>query len=305
MGWRGNQRHRKWGRGAVALTVLMAAALVPVGGAAALSASGERPKVLRFANTDLVGLEELQREFGRFQAALQDTLGMPVQLFPVPNRTAVAVALEAGQVDLVLTGPAEYVAIRTMTRVMPVLGLTRPGYRSVIVTHADSGIRTLQDLRGKRIALQMVGSTSRHLGPTVMLMEEELRPGRDVQVLFLGGGWLEAFANGEVDAAGMSYIDYQRLVQRFGPNRFRLVKVGPDLPNDIFIARAGLDPGFVDEIRRRFMANEAVLLRALITEGENAKYAASRFAPADDAAYEPIVKAYEAIGIYDYSNYRR
>ena len=66
---------------------------------------------VRFAVTDIEGLEALQQEFGPFEAALEKSTGLDVELFPVSNRTAAVEAIKAGQVDFVLTGPAEYVVI--------------------------------------------------------------------------------------------------------------------------------------------------------------------------------------------------
>ncbi|MEO0355351.1 MAG: PhnD/SsuA/transferrin family substrate-binding protein, partial [Cyanobacteria bacterium P01_A01_bin.3] len=75
-------------------------------------ANPEGPDTLRFAVTDVVGLEELQRDFGPFKAALEDVTGKPVEFFPVADRAAAAVALQTDAVDVVLAGPAEYVVLR-------------------------------------------------------------------------------------------------------------------------------------------------------------------------------------------------
>ena len=62
-------------------------------------------QTLRLAVTDIVGLENLQREYAGFQKILSEKSGMKVELFPVPNRTAAVEALNAKKIDLVLTGP--------------------------------------------------------------------------------------------------------------------------------------------------------------------------------------------------------
>ena len=70
--------------------------------ATAISAQAQ---TLRLAVTDIVGLENLQREYAGFQKILSEKSGMKVELFPVPNRTAAVEALNAKKIDLVLTGP--------------------------------------------------------------------------------------------------------------------------------------------------------------------------------------------------------
>src|SRR3954451_17728318 len=98
-------RHTRWRRlGAAVLGVTLAGALAACGGQAA----GNGDSTLRFAVTDLQGLEELQREFGAFERTFEERSGLDLEFFAVTNRTAAAAALESGDVDVVLTGPAEY-----------------------------------------------------------------------------------------------------------------------------------------------------------------------------------------------------
>jgi phosphonate transport system substrate-binding protein len=87
---------------------------------------------------------------------------------------------------------------------------------SVIAVRADSTVKTLADLRGKRIATGAADSPQAHLIPLLHLAEAGLDPDRDVEVrrfdLLLGkhgdhiGGEREgarALVSGEVDAACM------------------------------------------------------------------------------------------------------
>ncbi|TAN51404.1 MAG: hypothetical protein EPN26_09125 [Rhodospirillales bacterium] len=88
-------------------------------------------KTVRLAVTDLVGLEELQREFGEFKKVLPETTGFEIEFMPVSNRMAAVEALRFQKVDLVMTGPAEYVVIKKRApRTRFMAGLSRPDYFS-------------------------------------------------------------------------------------------------------------------------------------------------------------------------------
>jgi phosphonate transport system substrate-binding protein len=92
--------------------VLMALALF----CALLCSYGEsQSRELRFVVTDIVGLEELQTEYGAFQKLLSEISGVELRFFPVTNRTAAVESLKAKKIDVVLTGPAEYVIFRAPT----------------------------------------------------------------------------------------------------------------------------------------------------------------------------------------------
>ena len=70
---------------------------------------------VRFAVTDIEGLEALQQEFSAFEKALEDTTGLDIELFPVSSRTSAVESMNQSKVDLVLTGPAEYVVMKELT----------------------------------------------------------------------------------------------------------------------------------------------------------------------------------------------
>jgi phosphonate transport system substrate-binding protein len=115
---------------------------------------------LKFGVTDITGLESLQTEYGEFAAALTEVTGKEVEFFPVNSRTAAVEAMAGGNVDFILTGPAEYIVFRARAKAVPVVAWQRLDYFTQIVTTNDSGIGTIDDLKGKRIAFGDVGSTS-------------------------------------------------------------------------------------------------------------------------------------------------
>ena len=116
--------------------------------AAPQGAVAQKTDALRMVVTDLEGLEQLQREFGAFRDLLSEKLGMKVEFYPVPNRTAGVEAVRSEKADVILTGPAEYVVFRAMTGARLVAGFSRPDYYCSIVTLADSGINSIKDLKG-------------------------------------------------------------------------------------------------------------------------------------------------------------
>jgi phosphonate transport system substrate-binding protein len=269
--------------------------------------SGGEPEKLRFAVTDLTGLEELQRDFEPFQETLSEALGTEIELFPVSDRTVAAAALESDQVDLVLTGPAEYVVLRERAGAIPVVGITRPNYRSLIAVPADSDIRSVGDMEGHSIALSDVGSTSGHLAPAKLMADAGLEPTEDVEMLTLGDAWGQAFLNGDTDAWGGNLLDWEETLQASErpESDFRVLKVGPRLPNDAFVARKGLSPRHIEDIRAAMLENEGEIVEAILAgqSDENDKYRGSEILPAENEDYGYMRGAYEAVGVEDFSEF--
>ncbi|MDJ0580318.1 phosphate/phosphite/phosphonate ABC transporter substrate-binding protein [Crocosphaera sp.] len=263
------------------------------------------PDTLRFAVTDVQGLEELQRDFEPFRDALAETLGKEIKFFPVADRTAAAVALQSDQVDIVLTGPAEYVVMQAKTQAVPFIAITRPNYRSVIAVHKNGGINSLEDLKGKTIAMSDLGSTSGQLGPTKILVDAGLQPEKDIEIKMLGDADLQAFQNEDVEAWGGAALDYDRFMEakNLKSEDYPIVKKGDLLPSDVFIASNKLKPEYVEEIKKGMVENQEQLIGAIVSVDANEKYQGSTLVEAKDSDYDPIRQTYQAIGIDDFTEF--
>jgi phosphonate transport system substrate-binding protein len=281
------------------LTILLSL-LAVVGISFALSASAATSP-LRLAVTDIEGLEMLQREFGSFKDLLSDKLGVEVEFYPVPNRTAAVEAVKSKNVDFVLTGPAEYVVFKQLTNTEPVVGFSRPDYFCSIVVLANSGINNVLDLKGKKIAIGGVGSTSKHLAPMQIMADNGLDPLKDVEVLHTSVdlGW-QGLKRGDVTAWGMTTDKFLKLRSKdkdLEPGAFKVIARGPDLPNDVLLAAAHLDPAIVEKTRQVFTENSDELVAAILTGADNKKYSGMKFIPTvKDADYNYVRSMYRTIG---------
>lgn len=283
------------------LAISAVAGAILVAGAAAAHASE-----LRFAVTDVVGLENLQREWGPFQKALKESSGIDFKFFPVPNRTAAVEALNGKRVDFVLTGPAEYVVFRVRTQAVPVAGLTRVDYFSNIVVRADSPYNLPGDLKGQKLGLGSIGSTSRHLGPMQVLADQGLDPRRDVQPTHLSTSvLLEALKRGDVAAAGMNNTDFQRLRERNPGIAFRVIARGRDLPMDLVLAGPHVDAREVARLQAAFKDHGGKLIDSILSGGdENQKFKGMHWITTiKDEDYNYVRRMYATIGQPQFSEF--
>ena len=290
--------------GVMALAVVGAAVLAA--GCGGDDAEGEGTDTVRFAVTDLTGLEELQREFGAFVEAFESETGLAMEFFPVSDRTAAAAALGSDRVDMVFTGPAEYVVMRERTDAEPVVSIHRPGYRACIYTTTDSGFDSLEDLAGEAIAMSDVGSTSGHLGPSQVFAEAGMEMPGAVEVLTVGDAVHQALVRGDVAAAGVGCHDYeQALEEEDDPSAFEVIAEGEDLPADVIIARPELDDDVVETVRGAFEQSwDAVLLPAILEGKDNQKYdGAILEAEPEDSDYDAVRDMYRAVGVDDFSDF--
>lgn len=264
-----------------------------------------RPETLKFAVTDVQGLEELQRDFDAFRTALEEATGKQFEFFPVADRTAAAVALQSDQVDIVFTGPAEYVVIQARTRAVPLVAITRPNYKAVIAVQPNSGITEVSQLKGKKLALSDLGSTSGHLGPAKILVDAGLNLDSDLEVLLLGDGDVQAFKNGDTDAWGGSYVDYQRFLEAEGlkPEDFPLITEGAMLPSDILVASSTIAPDYLETLRGQLLTHQETLVKAMTAAEANRKFVGSKIVEVSDSDYDMVREAYRAIGVSEFTEF--
>jgi phosphonate transport system substrate-binding protein len=141
--------------------------------------------------------------------ALEKNLGMKVQGFVATDYNGVIEALRAKHLDIAYLGPFSYVLATTVTPVEAfVIAETakagRTYYHSQIITLKTSGIKDLDDLKGRNFAFVDPASTSGYAFPLAGLLKAGIEPKRDFKnVIFTGAHDANAVAvaNGKVDAA--------------------------------------------------------------------------------------------------------
>ena len=141
--------------------------------------------------------------------ALEKNLGMKVQGFVATDYNGVIEALRAKHLDIAYLGPFSYVLATTVTPVEAfVIAETakagRTYFHSQIITLKTSGIKTLDDLKGRNFAFVDPASTSGYAFPLAGLLKAGIEPKRDFKTVIFTGAHdanAVAVANGKVDAA--------------------------------------------------------------------------------------------------------
>ncbi len=262
-------------------------------------ASVSLPKKLRFTSPDDESLEELESNFNVFNAALEQVLETKIEIVKVKNHIAAVTALQSSQVDFVLLGPSEYVIARARTQAIPLTAITRPNYYSLLAVSTKSGIKSLTQLKDKKICLGNVGAPGSYIGPMKILIDAGLNPKADIETVLIQEEEerILALKNGEVYASGFSSNTYDReVIQKKAGGEFLVLAKSPPLPNDVFVLSSKFAPAVVEMIRSRIIQNQDKLIQALAAGRNHKKYKKSQFIPANDADYNMIREVYKAIG---------
>ena len=260
---------------------------------------------IRFAVTDIDGMEALQRDMGPFKDAFEAASGLKVEFFAVSGRTVAVEAMAADQVDFVLTGPAEYVVFNARLDAQPVVVWDRPDYYSMLVVLDASPVQTPADLKGQKISFGEIGSTSQHLGPVTLLSAAGLTYATDYEPVFLNRNVaVEALIAGEIGAIGLNRTHVESITDKFPDQKFRIIAKGDELPSDVLLASADVAPAVIEAVRKTFIDHGDEILAAVTATEANAKFVGGGFnATVTDADYDVVRKMFENVGVTEFSEF--
>lgn len=166
----------------------------------AFTAARAESRVLRLGIMPFNSTLALFKTHQPLREYLQETLGYPVEVFTAADYFTFLNASQAGQYDLLITGP--HFGVMALTHDYEGLVRYKAVLQPVFVVRPNSGIRGLDDLRGKRIGLSSRLSIS-SIGGVKWLLDHGLQMGRDYQLFERAthGAAVAAVAVGELDAA--------------------------------------------------------------------------------------------------------
>ncbi|MFN8822469.1 MAG: putative selenate ABC transporter substrate-binding protein [Betaproteobacteria bacterium] len=179
----------------------------------------QAPGMLRVTTIPEEAATEQARKFGPIVRYLERVLGMKVEFTPVNDYPAAVEALVNRQVDLVWFGGFTHVQaqIRSGGKVVPIAQREEDAqFRSVFITQADSGIKTLADLKGKQVSFGSQSSTSGHLMPRSFLLQAGIDPDKDFRRVAYSGAHdatIASVVSGRVDAAALDITVWRRFVE--------------------------------------------------------------------------------------------
>jgi phosphonate transport system substrate-binding protein len=168
-------------------------------------------------------------------------LGRTIELRTVDTWEGLAKSLANGETDLALMGPWGYVLANHEAgaqAISTILYDGKPEYFALMITHPDSGIKSVQDLKGRTFAFGDKGSTSGYLIPLHYFMTQGINPDTYFsKVLYTKHQAIETqVAAGQLDAGA----DYNRnrtaMIEQglIKAERSKIIWQSAPLPNDAF-----------------------------------------------------------------------
>jgi phosphonate transport system substrate-binding protein len=192
-----------------------------------------------------------------------------------------------GRLELAYFGPLSYVLCKSKCDIEPFAALLKNGhttYQSVVIANAASGIASIEDIKGRRMAYGDPASTSSHLIPKSMLAERGLLVKEQYEEHFVGSHDAVAknVEQGNAQAGGLSLPIFQSLIERkiIDPTKVKVLAESRPFPQYPWTLRSDLDPDLKMRIRTAFLElRDKDVLKPFKADG---------FGPITDGDYKPV-----------------
>lgn len=241
---------------------LAAAALFPLGALAQAQHDGTAARPLRVVLIPADGGTEdgTRKDFQPIFSAITQATGLNFDLKVGQSYSAVVEAMCSGAADIAWYGPASYLQAKARGCAELLALAVRNGesvYYSGIFARKDAQIDKIADLKGKKIALGDVNSTSSFNVPVAMMLQSGVDPARDAGVINMAGSHanvLKALSEGLVDAGGASFDSFEKAVNAnaIDPGKVKVVAKSAPIPYPPLAIHPKIDGGIKAKLRDAF-----------------------------------------------------
>ncbi|WP_238586166.1 phosphate/phosphite/phosphonate ABC transporter substrate-binding protein [Rhodococcus rhodochrous] len=275
-------------------TVAAAACALTLGGAAACGASAaedDAPDVLTVGLPPAEATADLQAKFAPITALIADGAGTAVEVTATSDYLSIVEAMRSGLIDVAVFSPFPTPLAEAVAGAEPLVVAKGAAYSSVFVCRTDTGIDSIEDLRGRKIAFVDAGSTSGNYIPKLLLTRAGIDPDTDIEGSYAGGHDTAELAvrQGSADCAADARSSYQTMVDKGvidGAAQQIVAESDPIPVSLVVLARKDLDPAIAQGIVEAFTGGDNAAALAVVGATSFAQAQDSDFTLFRDAATE-------------------
>jgi phosphonate transport system substrate-binding protein len=218
------------------------------------------PSTLVFAYTPVEDPAIYEDIWQPFIDHLEKVTGRDVQFFAVQSNAAEVEAMRSGRLHIAgfSTGPTPFAVNLAGAVPFAIMGSEdgRFGYTLQVYTRKDSGINSMADLKGKRVAHTSPTSNSGNLAPRALFPDQGIVPDEDYEVLYSGShdqSMLGVVA-GDYDAAPVASEVVERMAARglYDPDEVKIIYESKPFPTTSYTYAHNLKPELVEKIKEAF-----------------------------------------------------
>lgn len=279
------------------VTAIVTLGLWLLGTVSAPAQDASWPKEITFALLSTENATDVTRRWAPILAQLEKDLGVKVKSVSATDYRGTIEALKFKKAEIGHLGPKSYVEAsnNNYANVEPIVQVRAQngalGYRSCLITPAESDIFMPEDMGGKTFAFNDPNSTSGYLVPmTFFVTEMGIDPKKHFSKLTFSGSHeasIMAVANKKVEVASTNLSDLQQLIRenKLPRSAVRVIWVSKLIPNDPIVVRKDLPASLRSAIAESLSTMKARNPEAFAQAGS---FFGGGFVPVDDGKYQIV-----------------
>ncbi|MHB8709711.1 MAG: phosphate/phosphite/phosphonate ABC transporter substrate-binding protein [Desulfuromonadales bacterium] len=256
---------------------------------------------LRIGYMNCNSAEETMQRFGPLTRYLSEQLGVPLEAVPVDTQDFEE-RFKAGEFTFTHTNSILYVMLKHDYDLQLLAAEKRGQFGSrtagAIVVRRDSPVKSLQDLKGKRMIFGPQMAPTGYMAQYDLLLKAGLDPERDLgfstipQGSFKHEKLIYGVYLGAFDAAAAPVLDLETMTRegKIAADDFRILAQSEIIPYCTFGAAKTADPALVEKFRKALL--ELTPETTVEIGGERRKVLGSAwvdgFEPLQDRDYDPV-----------------
>ncbi|MFC0327577.1 phosphate/phosphite/phosphonate ABC transporter substrate-binding protein [Halomonas organivorans] len=191
---------------------------------------------------------------------MREVTGKDVRFYAVQSNAAEIEAMRSNRIHVAgfSTGPTPFAVNLAGAVPFAIMGSEDGefGYTLQLYTRKDSGIDSMEDLAGKRVAHTSPTSNSGNLAPRALFPKMGIVPDEDYEVVYSGShdqSMLGVVA-GDYDAAPVASEVVDRMAERglYDPEEVKIVYESKPFPTTSYTYAHNLKPELIDKIKEAF-----------------------------------------------------
>jgi phosphonate transport system substrate-binding protein len=265
------------------------------------------PSTLIFAYTPVEDPAVYREVWSEFLEHLSDETGKKIQFFPVQSNAAQIEAMRAGRLHIAgfNTGSnplaVACAGLRPFTMMAAADGSF--GYEMEIITHPDSGIDEVEDIRGGELAFTSQTSNSGFKAPSAILKADYgMIPGEDFEPVFSGkhDNSILGVANQDYPAAAIANSVLARMLDRdvVSENQIETIYTSQTFPTTAYGLAHNLKPELQEAIQDAFFSFD---WEGTALEEEFSKSGEAQFIPITFKEHWEVIRKIDAANGVQYN----
>ena len=210
------------------------------------------PEPIRFGILSIAPPARIHAQWQPFTNYLSEQLGQAVTIVVPRGFGKMKAAAAASQVDIFYINSHVFYRLHQEGKAVGVAQMQniagKVTSRSEIYVRADSGIKSVEQLKNKRIAFVSPMGAGGYLAPRAYLYRNGVTDSKEVFTKNLSNS-IHQVLLGDVEAGTMCGVNYRLMSEKVDTGELQIIGESGEYPENVIAARTDLEPALLNRIR--------------------------------------------------------